>query len=86
MTKSTYVLIYGLKVVAVILADKEPELKKKISRAIKDETCAETDGQFFLKLGEERGLCYERRITCEYVNNGCLITDQEFKIIKTTLY
>ncbi len=86
MKKIAYILNYMGKAVAVIMAQDEAELKEKLKPAIQDEVCAEVDAQFSLTLGKLGNWGETTKIKTSYVDNGELIEDSEFTIMKTVSY
>ena len=70
--------------VSVIIASNEEELVVKLKMAIMAEVYAEIDGQFSLR-GDINTLEWGETadITVEYVQDGSLITDSEFSLMKT---
>jgi len=86
MKKTTYILNYYGKGVAVILAENETELKEKLKTAIIEEACAEKDGQFSLSLSDMGDWGEDTNIKTSYVNDGALVEDNEFTLVKTVSY
>lgn len=71
------------KSVAIISASNEKELKEKTSAAIKMEVSAEEDGQFELQIGRVGDYGEDTLIKTKYVQDGLLITDDGFSLVKT---
>ncbi|MEK6829807.1 MAG: hypothetical protein AABY15_06835 [Nanoarchaeota archaeon] len=86
MKKPTYILNHYGKGVAVILAENDLELKEKLKTAIQEEAVAETDGQFSLEIGEMGDWGEDTEIKTSYVNDGALIEDNDFTLVKTVSY
>ncbi len=86
MEKIAYILLYFGKAVAVIMAASEEELKNKLKDAIQEEACAEKDGQFELGLEELGDWGETSTIFTKYVNDGALVEDNEFTLMKTVSY
>lgn len=86
MEKIAYILLYFGKAVAVIMAATEEELKAKLKDAIQEEACAEKDGQFSLELGRIGDWGEDTTIKTSYVNDGALVEDNEFTLMKTVSY
>lgn len=86
MKKENYILKYQGSPIAVISAASEDELKNKIAIAIKEDVSAEHDGQFELSLGRVGDWGEDTLIKTKYVQDGLLITDGEFSLIKTITY
>lgn len=86
MKKTTYILNYYGKGVAVIIAENETELKEKLKVAIQEEACAEKNAQFSLALGEMGDWGEDTNIKTSYVNDGELVEDNEFTLVKTVSY
>lgn len=86
MTKIAYILNYMGSGVAVIMAADENELKEKLKPAIQEEVGAEKDAQFsvdFVRLGDWGETT---KLKTSYVQDGELIEDGEFTIVKTVSY
>ena len=86
MTKIAYILKYYGNAVAVIMAQDEAELKEKLKTAIQEEAVAEKDGQFSLKMETVGDWGEDTKIATSYVNDGELVEDNEFSIMKTVSY
>jgi hypothetical protein len=86
MKKTAYILNYYGRSVAVIFADSETELKEKLTDAIKEEVCADNGAQFSLALGRIGDWGEDTDIKTSYVNDGELIEDNEFTLVKTVSY
>jgi hypothetical protein len=86
MKKTAYILKYHGQGVAVILAENDSELKEKLKDAIQEEAVAEKDAQFSLKLGEMGDWGEDTTIKTSYVNDGELVEDDEFTLMKTVSY
>ena len=86
MKKIAYILSYMGRAVAVIMAADENELKEKLKPAIQEEVGAETDTQFTLGLEEVGDYGETSTIFTQYVQDGALIDDNEFTVMKTVDY
>ncbi len=86
MKKIAYILNYMGRAVAVIMAADENELKEKLKPAIQEEVGAEVDAQFSLKLETLGDWGEDTKLKTSYVNDGELIEDNEFTIMKTVSY
>lgn len=86
MKKTAYILNYHGRGVAVILAENETELKEKLKTAIQEEVSADNEGQFSLTLGRMGDWFESTDIKTSYVNDGELIEDNEFSLVKTISY
>lgn len=86
MAKTNYILTYQGEPKAIISIDNEKDFKDKISLAIKEEVCAEKDAQFELQIGRLGDWGEKTNIKTKYVQDGLLITDEEFSIIKSITY
>jgi hypothetical protein len=84
--KEIFILSAYGKPVAVILAKGEKKLHDLVSIAITEETCADRDGQFELKIGRLGDIGETTEITVSYVNDGELITTNEFVLNKVVSY
>lgn len=76
---------YG-KPCAAILAANENELKNKLKTAIIEEACADNNSQFSLTLGRLGDWGEKTEIKTSYVNDGELVEDNEFTLVKTVSY
>ena len=73
--------------VGVIVASTSEELAVKIKKAIMVEVYADTEGQFSARVDIDTLDWGETaNITVEYVQDGSLITDSEFSLMKTIHY
>ncbi len=86
MKKETYILKHYGDAVAVILAADEAELKEKLKPAIQEEVSAEKDGQFSLTVAALGDWGEDTKIKTSYVNEGELVDDDEFTVMKTVSY
>lgn len=86
MKKIAYILNYMGRAVAVIMAADENELKEKLKPAIQEEVGAETDGQFSLSLGTLGDWGEDTKIKTSYVQDGSLVDDDDFTVMKTVSY
>lgn len=86
MNKTSYILIKFRVPLAVIVAETEAELKRKLKTAIQEEVEAETDGQFELSLPRVGDWGEEVKLTAKYVNDGSFITDEGFTLTKVVSY
>ena len=87
MEKTNYILRdeFG-KCVAIISASNEKELKEKTAVAIKMEVSAEEDGQFELEIRRIGDYGEDTLTFVQYVQDGLLITDGGFSLVKTVTY
>lgn len=87
MEKINYILRdeFG-KCVAIISASNEKELKEKTAVAIKMEVSAEEDGQFELEIRRIGDYGEDTLTFVQYVQDGLLITDGGFFLVKTVTY
>jgi hypothetical protein len=86
MSKTSYVLSHNGSPVAIVNAESNENLKEKVSRAIKEEVCAEPDGQFELTIGRIGDWGEDINIKTAYVNDGYLINDDDFVLTKLVSY
>ena len=88
MKQTTFVLTNQGSPCAVIIANEEntTEFETKVSQAIKEEVVADEDTQFELQIGTIGDWGEDIEIKTTYVNNGELITDDEFQLRKLVSY
>jgi hypothetical protein len=86
MSKTSYILTYFRKPVAVINAESQADLKQKTTRAIQEHLSVENDSQFELSIGRIGDWGEETQVTAKYVDEGSYVTDDEFTLIKTVSY
>lgn len=86
MAKENYILKHQGNPIAIIAAASEDELKRKTGLAIRNEVSAEPNTQFELTLGRVGDWGEDTLIRTKYVQDGLLITDVEFSLVKTINY
>jgi hypothetical protein len=86
MEKIVYILIYQGNPVAVITAGDDFELTKKLGKAIQEEVSAEEDGQLECSIDRIGDYGETTPIKSRYVQDGCLVDDNEFALMKTVSY
>jgi len=86
MEKITYILVYQGNPVAVIIAGDEFELTNKLGKAIQEEVSAEEDGQLEISIDRIGDWGESTPIKSKYVQDGFLVDDNEFSLIKTITY
>lgn len=86
MEKTTYILVYQGNPVAVITAGDDFELTKKLGKAIQEEVSAEKDGQLEYSIDRIGDWGETTPIKAKYVQDGFLVDDNEFSLIKTITY
>lgn len=86
MKKTTYILSYHGNPCAVIITEKESELEGKLKTAIQEEVSAEKDAQFSLNIKRMGDWGEKTEIKTSYVNDGELVEDNEFTLVKTVSY
>ena len=87
MEKTAYILLHFDKPCGVILASDEVEFDQKLETAIRNEIELDDDSNQFSiyhsNIGDWGETC---TIEVQYVNEGELLIEQEFSIIKTVKY
>lgn len=86
MKNIAYILIYMGNPVAAIIAQNETEVEPKLKDAIQEEVGAEKDAQFSLNIPRMGDWGEQVSINTSYVQEGTLIEDNEFKLMKTVTY
>lgn len=86
MEKTAYILVYQGNPVAVITAGDDFELTNKLGKAIQEEVSAEEDGQLELSIDRIGDWGETTPIKAKYVQDGFLVDDNEFNLIKTVIY
>jgi hypothetical protein len=87
MEKINYILKDELgQGIAIISASNEKELKEKTATAIKMEVSSEEDGQFDLEIRRIGDYGEDTKTFVQYVQDGLLITDGGFSLVKTVTY
>lgn len=86
MEKTTYILVYQGNPVAVIIAGDDFELTNKLGKAIQEEVSAEEDGQLEISIDRIGDWGESSPIKSKYVQDGFLVDDNEFSLIKTITY
>lgn len=86
MEKTTYILVYQGNPVAVIIAGDDFELTNKLGKAIQEEVSAEEDGQLEISIDRIGDWGETTPIKSKYVQDGFLVDDNEFRLIKTIIY
>lgn len=86
MEKTTYILVYQGNPVAVIIAGDDFELTNKLGKAIQEEVSAEEDGQLNISIDRIGDWGETTPIKARYVQDGFLVDDNEFSLIKTITY
>jgi len=86
MEKTTYILSYQGNPVAVITAGDDFELTKKLGKAIQEEVSAEEDGQLECSIDRIGDYGEKTPIKAKYVQDGFLVDDNEFELVKTVSY
>ena len=86
MEKTTYILSYQGNPVAVITAGDDFELTNKLGKAIQEEVSAEEDGQLECSIDRIGDYGETTPIKAKYVQDGFLVDDNEFSLIKTVVY
>jgi hypothetical protein len=90
ITITTFVLSkFGKSVAVIILKEGEDlfsTLMAKVLTAIKEEECADSDGQSSITFGRIGDWGEDSRVHATYVNNGELISDDEYILTKIVSY
>lgn len=86
MEKTAYILVYQGNPVAVITAGDDFELTNKLGKAIQEEVSAEGDGQLECSIDRIGDWGETTPIKARYVQDGFLVDDNEFSLIKTIIY
>ena len=86
MSKTSYILSHNGSPVAVINTESITNLKTKLTRAIKEELIIDEDTQFSVLIGEMGDWGEDTDIKTLYLNDGQLIEDNEFVLMKTVSY
>jgi hypothetical protein len=86
MSKTSYILTYMGKPAAVINTESQASLEEKTERAVKEHLSVEPDTQFSLSIGRIGDWGKETQVTAQYVDDGFLVTDNEFTLMKTVSY
>ena len=87
--KNTFILSYFNKPVAVIQVNGEDSVKtfeEKLKQAIIEEVSADADGQFELKMYILGDYGETTNLVAKYVQDGFLVRDIEFSLMKTVCY
>jgi hypothetical protein len=87
--KNTFILSYFNKPVAVIQVNGEDSVKTfedKLKQAIIEEVSADADGQFELKMQRLGDYGETTNLVTKYAQDGFLVRDVEFTLMKTVCY
>lgn len=86
MEKTSFVLENFGDAVGVIIAENESELMVKTTAAIQDNITADEDTKFELQIGRIGNFGEHIFLYVKYVENGLLVEDDEFRLLKLTTY
>lgn len=87
--QNTFILSYFKKPVAVIQIDGNDSVKSfedKLKKAIIEEVSADADAQFELKMQTLGDYGETTNLDARYVQDGFLVRDTEFSLMKTVCY